>query len=745
MRVIPFLAGLCSGIFVTAFANGQPAEPERLTPLASGFLRDYAETRGFTLGRPVMAKPTPDGKAVLFLRARPRASKLQLYEFDVATGQTRELLTPEQLLKGAQEKLSPEEKARRERMRVSVSGFTNFQLSKDGSLILLSLSGKLYTVRRSTGEVRELKTTPGTILDPKLSRDGKSVAYVRDYDVYVFDLTKGKERRLTLGGTERVSHGLAEFVAQEEMDRYSGYWWSPDSRSIVYEEADASEVEIWYVTDPAKPEQPPHPSFYPRPGKANVKVRLGVTPARGGKTIWIQWDARRYPYLTKVDWDEHGPLTVEVQSRDQKELVLLKVDLKTGKTAPLLIERDPVWLNLDQQVPVWLEDGSGFLWTSEHEGAPQLELRRSDGQFERVLVPPNAGYQGFIDVDTKLGYIYFSASTDPTQSQLHRVPLTGAESVVALTKTVGLNSATFAKNHSIYVHQEISLETMPKTTVRRADGSLIGELPSVAENPSFVPRARVMKVGSGNGFYASIVRPRDFDAKRRYPVLVDVYGGPHGKTVVAAMSAHILKQWLADQGFIVVSIDGRGTPGRGREWERAIAKHFGSVPLADQVAGLKALRETFPELDLERVGIFGWSFGGYMSALAVLKRPDIFRAAMAGAPVVDWLDYDTHYTERYLGMPDTDATAYKEGSLLTYAGDLSRPLLLVHGTSDDNVYFRHTLKLTDALFRAGKDFELLPLSGLTHMVPDPVVTERLWSRIAEHFRKYLRKPSDPKQ
>jgi dipeptidyl-peptidase-4 len=745
MRVIPFLAGLCSGIFVTAFANGQPAEPERLTPLPSGFLRDYAETRGFTLGRPVMAKPTPDGKAVLFLRARPRASKLQLYEFDVATGQTRELLTPEQLLKGAQEKLSPEEKARRERMRVSVSGFTNFQLSKDGSLILLSLSGKLYTVRRSTGEVRELKTTPGTILDPKLSRDGKSVAYVRDYDVYVFDLTKGKERRLTLGGTERVSHGLAEFVAQEEMDRYSGYWWSPDSRSIVYEEADASEVEIWYVTDPAKPEQPPHPSFYPRPGKANVKVRLGVTPARGGKTIWIQWDARRYPYLTKVDWDEHGPLTVEVQSRDQKELVLLKVDLKTGKTVPLLIERDPVWLNLDQQVPVWLEDGSGFLWTSEREGAPQLELRRRDGQFERVLVPPNAGYQGFIDVDTKLGYIYFSASTDPTQSQLHRVPLTGGESVVALTKTVGLNSATFAKNHSIYVHQEISLETMPKTTVRRADGSLIGELPSVAENPSFVPRARVIKVGSGNGFYASIVRPRDFDAKRRYPVLVDVYGGPHGKTVVAAMSAHILKQWLADQGFIVVSIDGRGTPGRGREWERAIAKHFGSVPLEDQVAGLKALRETFPEVDLERVGIFGWSFGGYMSALAVLKRPDIFRAAMAGAPVVDWLDYDTHYTERYLGMPDTDATAYKEGSLLTYAGDLSRPLLLVHGTSDDNVYFRHTLKLTDALFRAGKDFELLPLSGLTHMVPDPVVTERLWSRIVEHFRKYLRKPIDPKQ
>ena len=741
MRAIPFRVVLCAGIFATALTLGQPAETERAAPLASGFLRDYAETRGFTLGRPVMAKPTPDGKAVLFLRAQPRVSKLQLYEFDVATGETRELLTPEQLLKGAQEKLSPEEKARRERMRVSVSGFTNFQLSEDGTLILLSLSGKLYTVRRPTGEVRELKTNPGTILDPKLSRDGKSVAYVRDYDIYVFDLTKGKERRLTFGGTERVSHGLAEFVAQEEMDRYSGYWWSPDSRFIVYEEADASEVEVWYVTDPAKPEQPPHPSFYPRPGKANVKVRLGIAPVRGGKTIWIQWDSRRYPYLTKVDWDEHGPLTVEVQTRDQKELVLLKVDLKSGRTAPLLIERDAVWLNLDQQVPVWLEGGGGFLWTTEREGAPQLELRRSDGQFERVLVPPGAGYQGFVDVSTKLGHVYFSASADPTQSHLRRVPLAGGESV-ALTKTIGLNSAAFARNHSIYVHLEMSLEAMPKTAVHRADGSLIGELPSVAENPSFVPRVQLVKVGDGNGFYASIVRPRDFDVSKRYPVLVDVYGGPHGKTVVAAMTAHILKQWLADQGFIVVSIDGRGTPGRGREWERAIAKHFGSVPLEDQVAGLKALGKQFPELDLERAGIFGWSFGGYLSALAVLKRPDIFRAGMAGAPVVDWLDYDTHYTERYLGMPETDAAAYQEGSLLAYAGKLSRPLLLVHGTSDDNVYFRHTLKLTDALFKAGKDFELLPLSGFTHMVPDPVVTERLWSRIANHFRMHLGKPTD---
>jgi len=247
----------------------------------------------------------------------------------------------------------------------------------------------------------------------------------------------------------------------------------------------------------------------------------------------------------------------------------------------------------------------------------------------------------------------------------------------------------------------------------------------------------MMKVGAGEGFHAIVIRPRDFDPRKQYPVIVDVYGGPKHTVVNAAMGPYLLKQWLADQGFVVVAFDNRGTPGRGRDWERAISKHFGSVPLDDQVAALQALAKRCPELDLRRVGIVGWSFGGYMSALAVLKRPDVYKAAVAGAPVVDWLDYDTHYTERYLGLPDKDPEAYKEGSLLTYAAGLQRPLLLVHGTADDNVYFRHTLKLADALFRAGNYFELLPLSGLTHMVPEPVVMEQLWSRIAAHFHKHL--------
>jgi dipeptidyl-peptidase-4 len=238
-------------------------------------------------------------------------------------------------------------------------------------------------------------------------------------------------------------------------------------------------------------------------------------------------------------------------------------------------------------------------------------------------------------------------------------------------------------------------------------------------------------------FYAAIVRPRDFDPKKKYPVIVYTYGGPTHAVVSQSMRGWLLPQWLADQGFIVVTLDNRGTAGRGPVWERAVYQKFGSVPLDDQVAGLQALGKQFPELDLERAGIYGWSFGGYLSALAVLKRPDVYKAAVAGAPVTDWEDYDTHYTERYLGLPKENPKAYQEASLLTYAADLKRPLLLIHGTADDNVYFRHSLKLADALFRNGKEFELVPLSGLTHMVPEPVVMENLYLRIARHFQKHL--------
>lgn len=535
-----------------------------------------------------------------------------------------------------------------------------------------------------------------------------------------------------------MSHGLAEFVAQEEMNRFAGYWWAPDSKSLLYQESDAREVEVWHLADPFKPDRAPTPQFYPRPGKANVRVRLGVISAKGGRTRWLDWDAAKYPYFTHADWHAAGGLTITVQTRDQREVVLLRVNPKTGATTLLLTERDPVWVNLDQKFPQWLKDGSGFLWTTERNGGWELELRGADGTFRETLVAKDTHWHSLVHASDDAKTIHFLAQPTPVERQLCRRNADG--SVTRLTQELGVVSATFGGEPAVYALFQETPSALARTTIHRPDGTRLGELPSVAETPSLTPKTELAKVGVGAGFHVRVTRPRGFDPRKRYPVLVDVYGGPHSQVVQAAQRGWLLPQWLADQGFIVVAADNRGTPGRGREWEREIFGKFGSVPVEDQVAALRALGAKYAELDLDRVGVTGWSFGGYMGVLGVLRRPDVFKAGVAGAPVTDWFDYDTHYTERYLGVPGEGDSVYAANSLLKDAAGLSRPLLLIHGTADDNVFFLHSLKLADALTRAGKPFEFVPLGGFTHMVPEPAMAEHRWVRTVEFFRHHLGEP-----
>jgi dipeptidyl-peptidase-4 len=386
--------------------------------------------------------------------------------------------------------------------------------------------------------------------------------------------------------------------------------------------------------------------------------------------------------------------------------------------------------------------GSWFVWISEFGKAPGLELRRSDGSLQEMVVPFDAGLISVVHADSVRGEVVYVSSTDPTQAHVYvrrfnPFPVStrpDSEKSVRLGEGPGIESVVFSENKETFVLTRTSLDGMSRSYVHTRD-KRVGELPSVGEEPSFVPRAHIEKVGD---FYTNVIRPANFDATKKYPVLLDVYGGPHHLQVAQAMRSWLVPQWLADQGFIVVAIENRGTPGRGRDWERAIYKKFGEVPIEDQVKGLKALAVKHPEMDLERVGVTGWSFGGYMSALAVLKKPEVFKAAVAGAPVTEWEDYDTHYTERYLGLLPEDKKAYEESSLLPLAAKLDRPLLLVHGTADDNVYYRHTLRLTDALIRAGRPFEVMPLPGITHMVSaDPTVYERYMIRAAAFFKKHL--------
>jgi dipeptidyl-peptidase-4 len=734
-------------LLLAAVGLTDDAKPAKEAPLDLDFLRLYSETRGFMLGRPVRAKPTPDGKAVLFLRAEAKVPKLTLFEFDVATAKTRQLLTPEQVLKGAEENLSAEEKARRERMRVSVRGFTDYQLDEDGKQVLLSLSGKLYVYDRASGKVKELATGKGTLLDPKFSPDGKQIAYVLDHDIYVYDLASDKEKRVTTGGTEKKPHGLAEFVAQEEMGRFSGYWWSPDGKHIAYQETDHDGVEVWYVADPAHPDQQPSKQYYPRPGKQNAKVRLGIIPVDGGDTVWVRWNRKDWEYLAQVGWAKFG-LAICLQSRLQDRFRYAAVDPATGELGASVTIPDQRCCGVPESAPRAVADGKRLLFmlpwsdvrTSGVNSAAYHLRSMERGEEKAWLFGIITGLEKLLAVDEKAGEVYVLAYTEPTQMHIFRADAGTGRPLAQITREPGIHTATFSKNCSIYALTSITLDHMPRTTVHKSDGTLLGELPSVAEEPPLKPHVKIEKVGEGEGFYAAVVRPSKFDPKKRYPVLVYVYGGPKHLQVEQAENRWLLPQWFADQGFIVVATDNRGTPGRGRDWERAVYTKFGSVPLDDQVAGLQALGKKHPEMDLDRVGIYGWSFGGYMSALAVLKRPDIFKAAIAGAPVTDWEDYDTHYTERYMGLPKENAAAYKEASLLTYAAKLERPLLLVHGTADDNVYFRHSLKLSTALFREGKEFELLPLSGLTHMVPDPVVMQRMYGRFAGFFQKHLGTP-----
>lgn len=715
-------------------AGGTPTwEPPPASVAEAAFLEQYAATMGFRLGQPTSITVTPDGGAVLFLRSGPRSFVRDLYSFDTRTGEERVLLTADAVLQGSEEELSPEERARRERLRLAARGIASYELSEDGEKILVPLSGRLFVVDRATGRSEELPTGEGYPNDAHFSPDASKVAFVRDGDLYVVDVASGRERRLTDTASEHVVNGLPEFVAQEEMRRYRGYWWSPDGTAILYQQTDTSDVEQLHVADPMHPERPPHAAPYPRAGKDNARVRLGIVDARGGPTRWLDWNRRDFPYLATVRWVAGAPLTILVQNRRQTEERLFAVDVTNGRMTQLHVEADPAWLNLDQDVPRWLDD-ERYLWTTERGGEWQLELRSRTDAGARLLTPMGFGYEGgLVHVDERNGEVWVRASVEPTERHLWAVPL-GEGEPRRITREPGVHDAIVGGG-GVWVHQAARLDGTRSWTVRRGD-EVIGELRSVAERPPFVPRTELVTVGERE-LRAVVVRPRNFEPGRRYPVLVEVYGGPRHRVVTADAHRYLLDQWYADHGFVVVSVDGRGTPGRGREWERVIRGNFIDVPLEDQVDGLRALGERFEELDLSRVGIFGWSFGGYMTAMAVMMRPDVFHAGVAGAPVADWRDYDTHYTERYLGLPDENAEGYDHSSVLTHASRLVRPLLIIHGTADDNVYFTHAIRMSDALLRAGRPHDFLPLSGFTHMVADPAVTRAQHELIARYFLEHV--------
>lgn len=734
-RLLPLLFAL-SCAPVQAQPSRRPhglLDPQEVTRLVHPeFLREYAESRGYLLGRPVKPKITDQGR-VLFLRSEATSRSQSLYEW--RNGQARLLLTPEQLLHGKAEKISAAEKARNERKRQLGTGFTEFFPNPMADQVLLPLSGSLYLYEFASGQAHKLPVK-GPVLDPQWAPNGRRIAYVRGYDVFVLDLPSGRETAVTRGGTLPITNGIAEFVAQEEMRRLSGYVWGPDSQTIAFEQADHRPVEIWHISDPLHPENPPQQQYYPRPGKPNVRVRLGIVRVGDPSHVtWVKWGPG-IEYLAGMKWHKRGGLTLQLQDRLQHLLRLVQVDPKSGSVRTLIEERHAAWVPLHHELPIWKKDGSGFVYLRQRGDRMAPVFWTPSGtrwldpaqQYDVEEVVGIHGDQVLLRVDGLEG--------QPGDPQLRWLSLTGT-AAPASPDLDGVTEAVLGKNGGIVVQQQ-SMEVLPRLVYLPPGGAA-----QPMEGAGLQPRLRVdahfeTVEAEGREYRTVWFTPEEFDAQHRYPVIVDVYGGPTKVQVAHNRRGWLVDQWLADQGFVVVSIDNRGTPGRGRAWETAVYGHFHDVPLQDQVVALKALGERHPELDLERVGIWGWSFGGYLSAQAVLVRPDFFQAAVAGAPVTDWSDYDTHYTERYLGTPGSNPRAYSRSNLVNLAGTLQRPLLLIHGSADDNVYYRHSLKLSEGLFRAGQKYELLTLPGITHSYrPDVEVTRAVWERVVGFFRRHL--------
>ena len=647
LRRAALLCACATPLAVTAISNALAADP-------AACMIDLAKTRNGTLGLPIRAQMTPDGRSALFVRSGPSDTRLHLYRYDLADHSTHELAAPA----SGPETLSVAEKARRERARQSMSGIAEYQLSDDGQTVLASEGGHLERVDLQTGKVSPIS---GDWIAPRLSPNGKMLAVVKDNDLYSVDLATNHETRLTTGGTETLTHGLAEFAAAEELERADGAWWSPDNQQILFEEADTSGVEKHYITNPQSPQSAPVEFRYPRAGTENAKTRFGLVSASGGPVRWISWDHDAFPYLGRVVWRKNGGLFVVLLNRAQTQEQLLSVDAATGAAKPILSQSDAAWIELDPRaasgghdLPVALADGSGFLWAADRGKNWQLELHAADGSLKTVLTPPNLPYVALNDYDAASGTLTVTVRQNRIDNEVVHISLKDG-SISPIVTEHGIHNVHFTPGaHAMMVDNFLSADGTRQALLRDRDGHILGTLPSVAETPKIKMHVQFTTAGARD-LDAAIIRPEGFVAGHHYPVALSVYAGPGVKLVHDTPSSFIDDQCLANQGYIVVTLDGRGTPGRNHDFERAIKGNLIDAPLQDQVDGLQALGKRFPELDLSRTGVYGWSFGGYFTAMATILRPDVFKVRVAGPPPVDFPDYDPAYTLPYLRLPHADS------------------------------------------------------------------------------------------
>ncbi|MBX7467398.1 prolyl oligopeptidase family serine peptidase [Streptomyces sp. NPDC059095] len=718
---------------MTTTASQHPEDPGQLS-----FPRQSARTQRFTLGAPRAVTVSPDGERIAFLRSPSGTERTHgLWVLDLARGgKERIAADPEALLGGAEERLSAQERARRERSREGSAGIVGYATDAAVELAAFALSGRLFTAELRAGTARELPV-PGPVLDPRPSPDGRHVAYVARGALRVVGAEGDGDRALAEPESPEVTYGLAEFIAAEEMSRTRGHWWSPASDRLLVARADEAPVRRWWIADPANPGHEPSRVAYPAAGTPNAEVRLFLYALDGSRTE-VVWDRVRHPYLARVHWSSDGAPLLLVQSRDQRVQHHLTVDPDSGTTRTVHVDEDADWLELLPGVPAWAPDGR-LVRIADEGGARVLAVG------DRTLTGPQLHVRAVLDIGA--GDVLISASAGAgAPSSAGSAPETGEIHVYRVNElgtqrvSEGAGVHTAARSGAVTVLSSARPDH-PGVTVRvLRDGQEPATIASYAATPCLSVSLRLTE-GGAQRIPCAVLLPSHYrEGDGPLPVLMDPYGGPHGQRVVAAHNAHLASQWFADQGFAVVVADGRGTPGRSPGWEKSISGDF-TLALDDQIEALHGLAGTYP-LDLGRVAMRGWSFGGYLSALAVLRRPDVFHAGIAGAPVTDWELYDTHYTERYLGDPAENPAAYAANSLvsqgeLTRGADPARPLMVIHGMADDNVVVAHALRLSSALLAAGHPHEVLPLTGVTHMTPQEQVAENLLLLQVDFLRRSL--------
>ncbi|MES2103456.1 MAG: S9 family peptidase [Pseudomonadota bacterium] len=692
-------------------------------------------------------KVSPDGARVTFLRGREQDQfQLDLWEFNVKDKTTR-MLVDSKLLQ-ADEQLSDQEKARRERERVAgLRGIIDYSWSPDGKQILVPLAGDLFLVDLAhTDKARKIAS--GNVLDAKISPKGQYVSFVRDQNLFVFKLADGKETQLTKDGGGAIHNAEAEFVAQEEMAQTSGYWWAPDDSAIAFKRFDESLVpqvkrfEI-YANHTDVIEQ-----RYPYAGAANVQVELAVVNPDGGAIRQIDLGSDRDIYLVRADWmNDAKHLTYQRQSRNQKQLDLVAVDVGNMRQRTLLSETSRTWVAVLDK-PYFLDNGKGFIWTSERSGRKHLYLYDLEGKMLHAISQGEWGIDSLLAVDEKTGLAYVASNRDAVpDKQVYALTLDGSQAgqPTRITQADGWHDIQFSKQGNIFIDTWSNPDTPPQVSLRNADGSMLtwieqNELnekhPYARYRDAHVPTEfGTLKSEDGQTLYYSLRKPLNFEAGKRYPVFLAVYGGPGAQTVERKWNS-LFDQYMAQQGYVVFRLDNRGSARRERQFTDAIYGELGRHEVADQVAGIDWLaRQSF--VDAKRIGVFGWSYGGFMSLRLLSAASDKIAAGVSVAPVTDWALYDTHYTEQFISHPKENVEGYQQSNVFAHLDGLRSPLLLVHGMADDNVLFTNSTQLIDALTKRGILFDLMTYPGAKHGISGPDNQKHVYRTIESFFKRQL--------